>query len=40
MLIGKFGNDRAKLDAGLQALLDVIDDADQEAGARPLPFNV
>lgn len=32
--------DRARLDAGLQALLDVIEDADQEAGAKPLSFNL
>ena len=31
---------RAKLDAGLQALLDVIGDADNGAGTQPLPFNV
>jgi len=29
---------RAQLDAGLQALLDVIEDADNSAGAQPLPF--
>ena len=32
--------DRAKLGTGLQALLDVIDDADQEAGEKPLSFNL
>lgn len=30
--------ERTQLDAGLQALLDVIDDADSSAGAQPLPF--
>lgn len=29
---------RAQLDAGLQAVLDVIGDADSSAGAQPLPF--
>jgi DNA-binding MarR family transcriptional regulator len=32
--------DRARLDAGLQALLDVIGDADQEAGEKPLSFTL
>ena len=31
---------RAKLDAGLQALLDVIGNADGAAGAQPLPFTL
>jgi len=31
---------RAQLDAGLQALLDVIEEADDSAGAQPLPFNL
>lgn len=31
---------RAQLDAGLQALLDVIGDADSTAGAQPLPFTL
>lgn len=31
---------RAQLDAGLQALLDVIDGADDRAGAQPLPFTL
>lgn len=29
---------RTQLDAGLQALLDVIEDTDSSAGAQPLPF--
>ena len=31
---------RAQLDAGLQALLDVIEGADSGAGAQPLPFTL
>lgn len=31
---------RAQLDAGLQALLDVIEDADSDAGSQPLPFTL
>lgn len=31
---------RAQLDAGLQALLDVIEGADDRAGAQPLPFTL
>lgn len=31
---------RAQLDAGLQALLDVIGDADSTAGGQPLPFTL
>jgi len=31
---------RAQLDAGLQALLDVIEDADSAAGRQLLPFNM
>jgi DNA-binding MarR family transcriptional regulator len=30
--------DRARLNGGLQALLNVIEDTDQEAGERPLSF--
>ena len=32
--------DRAKLNAGLQALLDVVGDADKDAGGKPLPFTL
>lgn len=31
---------RAQLDAGLQALLDIIEGVDNEAGAEPLPFTL
>lgn len=31
---------RSKLSAGLQALLDVIEDADGDASGRPLPFTL
>lgn len=32
--------DRAKLNAGLQALLDVVDNADKAAGEKPLSFTL